>query len=421
MLEPSAAKLGSRRDRSALAVRGFVPLLFAGMCWHWARWGIAFLSAFWVNDVTDSPRMVQLTGTTMWAPLLLGGALGGVMADRFDRLRTVRLQLALLVPVVVVVGVLELKDSLQLWVIYPFLLLAGVGWVGDMTSRRALVFELVGNQRLDNAMAYESFALATGVAVGNLIGGSVAQSFGVGEGFLVVAGLLMIGLVALNWVPRNKAPQTAPRQNVASVGDELRAGLSLFRTNKGLRSILGITFIANFFLFAYFPAVQRIGDRIGASPSQIGLIAAMTGFGMMVGSLAIGLWEPKRRGLVYVGGVAFGMTMLIPFATSTSVSTAAVALFLATMGSGFFAATQSTLVLTTVDINMRGRAMGLLSMAIGALPIGTFLLGEIAERVGASRAVVFMASTGLVSLGLWLLGHREVLAMGRSADINRSQ
>jgi predicted MFS family arabinose efflux permease len=340
------------------------------------------------------------------------------MADRFDRLRTVRLQLALLVPVVVVVGVLELKDSLQLWVIYPFLLLAGVGWVGDMTSRRALVFELVGNQRLDNAMAYESFALATGVAVGNLIGGSVAQSFGVGEGFLVVAGLLLIGLMALNWVPHNKAPQTAPHQNALSVVDELRACLSLFRTNEGLRSILGITFIANFFLFAYFPAVQRIGDRIGASPSQIGLIAAMTGFGMMVGSLAIGLWEPKRRGLVYVGGVAFGMTMLIPFATSASVSTAAIALFLATMGSGFFAATQSTLVLTTVDINMRGRAMGLLSMAIGALPVGTFLLGEIAERVGASRAVVFMASTGLVSLCLWLLGHREVLAMGRSADIN---
>jgi len=421
MLEPSGAKSGSRRDRSATVVQGFVPLLFAGMCWHWARWGIAFLSAFWVNGITDSPRMVQLTGTTMWAPLLLGGALGGVIADRFDRLRTVRLQLVLLVPVVVIVGVLELNDSLRLWIIYPFLLLAGVGWVGDMTSRRALVFELVGNQRLDNAMAYESFALATGVAVGNLIGGSLAQNFGVGEGFLVVAGLLIVGLIALNWVPQTSGTQAEQHQSRSSTVEELRAGLSLFRTNKGLRSILGITFIANFFLFAYFPAVQRIGDRIGASPSQIGLIAAMTGFGMMVGSLAIGLWEPKRRGLVYVGGVAFGMAMLIPFATSTSVSTAALALFLATMGSGFFGATQSTLVLTTVDINMRGRAMGLLSMAIGALPIGTFLLGEIAERVGASGAVVLMASTGLVALVLWVLTHREVLAMGRSADMNRSQ
>lgn len=421
MLEPNATNSTSRRERSATSVEGFVALLFAGMCWHWARWGIAFLSAFWVNDVTDSPRMVQLTGTTMWAPLLLGGAIGGVFADRFDRLRTVQFQLGLLVPMVVLVGILELNDLLRLWAIYPFLLAAGVGWVGDMTSRRALVFELVGAQRLDNAMAYESFSLATGVAVGNLIGGSVAESLGVGAGFLVIAGLLSVGFLALKWVPRTEPSRAAQNQDVSSTLDELRAGLSLLKTNRGLRSILGITFIANFFLFAYFPAVQRIGDRIGASPSQIGLIAAMTGFGMMTGSFIIGLWEPKRRGLVYVGGVAFGMVMLVPFATSTTVLGAAVALLVATTGVGFFAATQSTLVLTTVEANMRGRAMGLLSMAIGALPVGTFVLGEIAEAAGASRAVVSMASMGLVLLCLWVLTHKEVLAMGRSADTAQLQ
>ena len=357
----------------------------------------------------------------MWAPLLLGGAIGGVFADRFDRLRTVQFQLGLLVPMVVLVGILELNDLLRLWAIYPCLLAAGVGWVGDMTSRRALVFELVGAQRLDNAMAYESFSLATGVAVGNLIGGSVAGSLGVGAGFLVIAGLLSVGFLALKWVPRTEPSRAAQNQDVSSTLDELRAGLSLLKTNRGLRSILGITFIANFFLFAYFPAVQRIGDRIGASPSQIGLIAAMTGFGMMTGSFIIGLWEPKRRGLVYVGGVAFGMVMLVPFATSTTVFGAAVALLVATTGVGFFAATQSTLVLTTVEANMRGRAMGLLSMAIGALPVGTFVLGEIAEAAGASRAVVSMASMGLVLLCLWVLTHKEVLAMGRSADTAQAQ
>ena len=135
---------GSRRDRSAITVQGFFPLLFAGMCWHWARWGIAFLSAFWINEVTDSPRMVQLTGTTMWAPLLFGGALGGVFADRFDRLRTIQWQLAVLIPIVVLIGLLEVSEQLSVWMIYPFLLFAGIGWVGDMTSRRALVFEIVG-------------------------------------------------------------------------------------------------------------------------------------------------------------------------------------------------------------------------------------------------------------------------------------
>ncbi len=416
MQQPQRSLSGSRRDRSAIGARGFLPLLFAGMCWHWARWGIAFLSAFWINDMTDSPRMVQLTGTTMWAPLLLGGALGGVFADRFDRLRTIQWQLAALVPMVVLVGLLEMTGQLMVWMIYPFLLVAGVGWVGDMTSRRALVFEVVGTQRLDNAMAYETFALASGVAVGNLIGGGVAQSFGVGEAFFVVAGLLFVGFIILNWVPRSNSETPASRPELSTFS-ELRAGLSLARTNLGLRSILGVTFLANFFLFSYFPAVQRIGDRIGATPSQIGLIAAMTGFGMMTGSFIIGLWEPKRRGFVYIGGVAFGMTMLVPFAMSGSVAMAATALFIAAMGSGFFGATQSTLVLTTVDSDMRGRAMGLLSMAIGALPVGTFLLGEIAERLGASSAVVIMALSGLTFLAVWVSTHRQVLGMGRSADV----
>ena len=71
---------------------------------------------------------------------------------------------------------------------------------------------------------------------------------------------------------------------------------------------------------------------------------------------------------------------------------------------------------TTVGSDMRGRAMGLLSMAIGALPIGTFLLGEIAEIYGAPAAVVVMASTGLVLLILWVSTHPELLAMGRSVD-----
>ena len=60
--------------------------------------------------------------------------------------------------------------------------------------------------------------------------------------------------------------------------------------------------------------------------------------------------------------------------------------------------------------------MGLLSMAIGALPVGTFVLGELAEPLGAPLAVVFMASIGLLALALWVSTHRQVLGMGRSAD-----
>ncbi|WP_420436723.1 MFS transporter [Candidatus Poriferisodalis sp.] len=429
----------------AFAARGFAPLWFSGLCWHWGRWAIAFLASYHVNQITDSPRMVQLTGAVMWAPLLLGGAIGGVISDRFDRRRTVRLQTALLVPFVAIIGFAERSDQLGILLLFPFLLFAGIGWVVDMTSRRALLLDIVGPYRLHKAMAWETMALASGVAAGQLLGGAVADRAGVGTAFLGVAGMLSVGLFLLMWVPRvpparpatvatdrwsdalrdrifevvplgrageaqqhgdTSRPPVAARSSTLA---ELRDGLRLARTNRSLLSILGVTVMANFFMFAYFPAVQLIGDEVNATASQIGIIGSMTGFGMITGSLVTARWGAGRWGLAYTFGVFVAMATLIVWAMSPNVLVAVITLYVASCGSGLFAATQSTLVLTAVSEEMRGRAMGLLSMAIGALPVGTYVLGEIAQQLGARAAVVLMASLGLAGMTLWLLIRPEVV------------
>ena len=420
----------------AFSAKGFAPLWFSGLCWHWGRWAIAFLASYHVNQITDSPRMVQLTGAVMWAPLLLGGAIGGVISDRFDRRRTVRLQTALLVPFVAVIGFAERSGELGILLLFPFLLFAGIGWVVDMTSRRALVLDIVGPHKLHKAMAWETMALASGVAAGQLLGGAVAERAGVGVAFLGVAAMLGVGLFLLMWVPRVPPARPMPpatdrwsdalRDRIfevvplggashhpdaarASTLAELRAGLRLARTNRGLLSILGVTVMANFFMFAYFPAVQLIGDQVDATASQIGLIGSMTGFGMITGSLVTARWGGGRWGLAYTLGVFVAMAMLIVWALSPNVLIAVITLYVASCGSGLFAATQSTLVLTTVSEEMRGRAMGLLSMAIGALPVGTYALGEVAQQLGARTAVICMASLGLAGMTLWLMIRPEVI------------
>ena len=50
-------------------------------------------------------------------------------------------------------------------------------------------------------------------------------------------------------------------------------------------------------------------------------------------------------------------------------------------------------------------------MAIGALPVGMFVLGELAERFGASTALVANVSAGAVVLALWVRTHPEVARM----------
>jgi predicted MFS family arabinose efflux permease len=81
---------------------------------------------------------------------------------------------------------------------------------------------------------------------------------------------------------------------------------------------------------------------------------------------------------------------------------------------GLFGSTQSTLVMTSVRPELRGRALGLLSTAIGVLPIGMIALGEVAEVVGARAAIVASVTTGALCLVVWLVRRPDVLRMTTS-------
>ncbi len=407
------------RGRSAFGAPHFANVWLSGLIWHLTRWGVAFLGTFLVNDLTGSPRLVQLAGTALYAPLLVGGVAGGMVSDRVDRLLTVRVQLAVLIPASVAIGLLVRADRAPVWVIYLFMFVVGIGWVTDMTSRRALVFDLVGEERVDSAMALESLSLSSGMVLGALAGGSAVEAVGVGSAFFVIAGLLALALVVLapvrrpaTWPDPGSGPaETPPGPAGRPPRRELLDGIAELRAQRGVFAILGVTVIANFFLFAYFPIVPVVADRLGASPFLVGLLTAGTGIGMMAGSLVMARLRPRRRGLVYVSGVFVALAFLVPFATGPTYGVALAAIVCSGVGAGLFGSTQTTLVMAAAPEALRGRALGLLSMAIGALPIGMYVLGESAERLGVTTALVVNAGIGAVALVVWNLRRPEVLAM----------
>lgn len=403
----------------AFVVPHFGLIWCSGLLWHLCRWGVAFLGTFLVNDLTGSPRLVQLTGTMLYGPLLVGGILGGVVSDRIDRLNTVRVQLLVILPLTALIGVLVATDRIEVWMLYLYMFAVGIGWVTDMTSRRALVFDVVGESRMGNAMALESVSLSSGMVIGSLVGGTVVDALGVAWAYGVIAALM--GLAFLVLVPVRR-PTPAPR-STADPGPEqesapapvpvrpvqdLVEGIRALRTNRGVMSILGVTAVANFFLFAYFPIVPVVAENLGARPFQVGLLTAGTGIGMMTGSLLVAKLQPRRRGLWYVAGVALAMAMIIPFALTGSYAVALAALILSGIGGGFFGSTQSALVMAESPEHLRGRALGLLSMAIGALPIGMYLLGESAERLGVANALLVHIGLGLAALVAWVGTHPTV-------------
>ena len=394
----------------ALKVRYF-PLIFAsGWTWNLSRWGVSFIGPFVANDLTGSARMVQLAGVALWSPLLFGGVVGGWVSDRFDRRKIVIGQFFVTIPGLIILGWIELAGRLQLWMIYPVLFTTGVGWVFDMVGRRVIVYDVVGPEKIDNALAIESSGTAISLALGAVAGGSLIQMLSVGWALIFMGALQVVSLATFTAVPRLARLQQA----TASGASTLLEGIRMLRTEKGLISVLGVTAFVNFFFFSASPLLQVVGGKFNVGPALLGLLAAMLGIGMFAGSLGIAHYQPRRRGLLYVGGSYIAFAFMTGFALAPWYAASAVFLVLAAVGMGFFGSTQSVLVMDAVSEQHRGRALGLLSSAIGVLPLGMLVVGEIAEVVGASRAITLSVLSGAVLMTVFLRFRPEASYMSQS-------
>lgn len=391
----------------SLGAPHFPKVYATGWIWNAVRWALGFLGAYTANRLTGSPRLVQLTGAFMWGPLLFAGLIGGAVSDRFDRRRTVLMMLGVMIPLTGLMGVLALADTLRVWMIYLFMLVVGVGWVVDMTVRRAMIYDLVGPDQVNGAMALEMLSTAAGMAIGALVGGTVIQALGVGQAYLLVGGALIAAMAVMSRVPTTPRPLSAERPPpfLATIAE----GVRMLPTNLTLVSILGVTVIVDFFHFSFVPIVQVIGNRVDASPSAIGLISAATGIGMMIGSYWVAARTP-HRGLAYVFGSMAACVLLLGLATVRSYPVILLSALSAGVAMGLFGSTQIALAVTSTTSETRGRAMGLLSMAIGSLPLGMYALGELAEAVGAPNALVIFNLTGLLGLIVWVRVRPEVIS-----------
>jgi MFS family permease len=336
--------------------------------------------------------------------MFLTGAVGGVISDRLDRRRTMLWLLCLVIPAATAMAAVNLAGEVRAWMAYPFMLVIGISMVVDMTSRRALVYDLVGRDQITNALAIESLAMTGGTLVGGLGAGTLVSLLGIGQAFALVAAAYVVSLLVLLGVPPEvgRRPQP-PRAGRPDVLRELAAAFAYVRTNPTLVSILGVTVIMNLFYHSFIPLIPVFADRLEVSAFWTGVLASGPALGSMTGAFLIARGLGIARGRAYVGGSTVALVFLALFAVAGWYPLALVALVLAGLGISGFATMQSALVMMTAADEMRGRAMGLLSMAIGVLPFAMLALGVLAQTAGPPAAVLVNVGLGIVLIVAWSL------------------
>ncbi len=368
-------------------------------------WMQMTLLAWFVLELTDSAWLVALVGFFSMAPMFLLGILGGALADRVDRHRLLMITQAASLASILVMATLLQIDLASYWHAYPSVLIVGTAWALDMPSRRSLIHDMLGRSGVTNAIALDSAGMSSSLMLGPLLGGITINLLGVADGYIVIAALYFVSLTLLSHL--HVAPLDRDGMVRIRLFRDLSTGLRYVAGHPFLRAMVLITIVMNLFLFSYaniVPVVAR--DALGVGPGLMGMLLAAPGLGSVVGAILIASTPTiAPHGQIFIAGSIISFISLMLFAVSDWYMASLVILVLLGLGTAGFGTMQASMAMLVARKEMRGKALGIISLAIGAGPFGALLIGATASLMGGGLALIINAGIGticVIVIGLML-------------------
>jgi MFS family permease len=374
----------------------FWRLWYAGLVSSTVRWLETVVVGVVVYQQTNSAFVVAAITMLRLLPMALFGAFLGAFAETFDRRLTLAGMIGLMAITSAVLSVVAWTSTLQVWQLAVASFVNGCGWATDNPLRRMMMGEVVGRDRMGTAMALDVVGSNASRMLGPTMGGLLLAGVGIGGTFLLSVVMYTTAIAATLLVRHRIPPATGESAVLARTWEAVAI---VFRDQR-LRATMVVTIIYNVFAWPFTSMIPVIGrDRLLLGPEGVGLLTSLDGVGAFAGALLLARWlTPRWHASAYVGGVAVYLLALIGFALAATVVPAGAALLFTGLSGAAFATLQATIVYLLAPVDMRSRILGVLSVCIGTGPIGFLWLGWLADRIGASDAMVITGGIGLLAL-----------------------
>jgi MFS family permease len=365
---------------------------------------VVSISGNWMQIVAEMWLIVQLTGSgaavgitagLQFLPVLLFGAWGGVLADRFDKRTLLTItQLCMALPALALWG-LTAGGAIEAWMVFALVLARGSVTAIDNPARQAFVSEMVGPERIVNAVALNSVIVHSARIAGPAAAGALIALLGVAACFAVNAATFLVMIAALRLMDPAllQRPERTPRAR-----GQLRAALAYVRRTPALRIPLTMMVVAGIVSFNFQVLLPLLAAQTwhGTAATYATLTAAM-GVGSVLGALAAGARGRVTPGLLVGSAALFGVAELLA-AAAPSLTLQALALVPLGAASVTFAAGVNSSLQLAAAPSLRGRVMSLYAIVfLGSTAIGAPLVGWLAELAGPRAGLLAGAAAALIA------------------------
>ena len=363
-------------------------------------WWLARVAVGWLTwTLTHSGAWLGLISLADSLPVLFLAPFAGVLADRRDRVRTIRLTQWIGCVQASLLAILVVSDSMTIEILFALVLTLGIASGVAQPSRLALIPTLVDRESLASALAINSVIFNLARFIGPALAGIVIAEIGIAAAFAANAVsyiAFQISLLNLRGLP----PQPAVgRQNV------LRASVEAFSyayRHSGIGPMLLLFLVTTIGTRGFIELFPGFADRVfGRGPQGLAMLTSTVGLGAICGAS----WMVLRSGITGLANVVLVCTLImslaiLAFTATDSFYLALPCVFVAGAMMTITGTGAQTLIQAAVDARMSGRVMALYGMIFRAGPaVGAVLMGTLSEYLGLRLALALGA---IVSGSFWL-------------------
>ncbi len=347
----------------------------------------------------NNASALGITMALQMGPQLIMFPFAGALADRFSKRALLMVTQALLGAVGLLLFVLVITDTIELWQVYVLALVLGILATLDTPARQAFVSELVGEKLLPNAVSLNSASFNGARMIGPAVAGVITALVGAGPVFLISGLGFAATLTVLIRLDRSRLHPSNRRGGGGVLG-----GFRYLRSRPDVVIVLVVLFIVATFGFnfnIYTATMARI--EFGKDASGFGLLNSVMAIGSVAGALASAKREKPR--LRFIFGAAGGFGLAVGLASLiTNYYVFAAALILVGFASLTMLTSANAYVQTTTPASYRGRVMAIYAAVVmGGTPLGAPLAGWVADAFGPRMSMAVGAASGLLAFAVGLV------------------
>ncbi len=398
-------------DSNVAPSRPVSAMRHPGFRMHFATFFLAMMAdniehviSYWmIFQKFHSPALGGFAVIAHWLPYLLFSVPAGALGDRLDPRRLIQAGMLLFVSASLGWGYFFVTDSLQMWHAMALLILHGCAGVLWTTSSQLLLHDIVATDQLPSGVRLLATARYLGVLVGPALGGLIMLTLGPTYGIFLNASFylpVILWLWKAPYGPRFRTGPSVPKRAVRGFADIVQT-IRDVRHNPLIVSMLLLAGGASFFIGGAYQA-QMPGFATDLGHGDPGVAYSVLLAADAAGALIAGVLLESRGLLRTNARTAIVLAMLwclalAGFATVRSYPVA-IALLLA---AGFFELSFSSMAQALVQLDapaaIRGRVIGLFTMAsAGMRTFAGITVGLAGSWIGihlslAGSAMVFFA------------------------------